>query len=98
MAILKQAAEVYAEQHPSSLATLREPRLQFYVAQDVSRRSSVPRVPRVWRLILARASTVAGRRGGQPSRAAGPGGRRAPAGGGGRVAGRRIRARGRGGR
>lgn len=34
MAILKQAADVYAEKHPSSLATLREPRLQFYVAQD----------------------------------------------------------------
>ncbi|KAJ1524213.1 hypothetical protein ONE63_010733 [Megalurothrips usitatus] len=32
--ILKQAADVYAERHPSSPATLREPRLQFYVAQD----------------------------------------------------------------
>lgn len=34
--VLKQAADVYAERHPPSQAALREPRLQFLVAQDVS--------------------------------------------------------------
>ncbi|KAK3933258.1 Nucleoredoxin [Frankliniella fusca] len=36
MSILRQAADVYEERHPASESALREPRLQFYVAQDVS--------------------------------------------------------------
>ncbi|XP_052132155.1 nucleoredoxin-like [Frankliniella occidentalis] len=34
MSILRQAADAYGERHPVSQSALREPRLQFYVAQD----------------------------------------------------------------